>query len=293
MKYCFRCGKLFTTKSNLNSHLRSKKECPTIILNIEREIIINNYNKYLPTYLEKFNIISDDINKYKCDDCNSYFTFKNNYYRHKKYNCKNKELSITNGQKILDLENQIKEIIEKIGKQGTSSIKNTQLNIEGNSGQVAETINNITINNYGQEDLSSIDQDVFESIASNEYNMIQKMVEYIHYEIVSNRNIYIPSVKEKYAMVLNGDKWDYINKKDLINQLVSNNYDLLVKLFNQFKTNLKTINAERTRQILEYCGYDAEERFKIKEDILISFLNKNIAIRNNFETLKKTKMKSR
>ena len=46
MKYCFRCGKTFSTKSNLNQHLRNKTQCATKYLNIDRNLIIDTYDTY-------------------------------------------------------------------------------------------------------------------------------------------------------------------------------------------------------------------------------------------------------
>lgn len=44
MKYCFRCGKEFKRKSNLNLHLNIKKICQAKYLDLDRQVIRNEYN---------------------------------------------------------------------------------------------------------------------------------------------------------------------------------------------------------------------------------------------------------
>lgn len=253
-----------------------------------------------------------------CEYCQAKFTRKNNYYAHKKHTCKVKknlyqeylktqvfidsrydelkeqyekqqryqQLNEQKQQQEIEiLKEELKLLKSKIDKINNSISDNPTTNTYTNYHEqlIEQADNSIIINNYGQEDISSITQEIFEKIASSEYSMIQKLIKYIHYTIESNRNIYIPSHKEKYALVFKNNNWNLVNKKDLINELVSNNHNLLDKLFDKYKNNLKYIDPNRTKQVLEYCGDDPEERIKIKEDVLITFLNKRRELQDTYE----------
>lgn len=258
-------------------------------------------------------------NDITCEWCGRKFTFKSNYYKHKSKHCRALKLEKAKKDMIMDelleskinlleinyedkinemkekqdkekegLINKIKELEDVLSKQVTTSntTTNNQMNINNTAAQIAENItnnNHIVINNYGQEDLSSIDKAVFERIAGNEYTMIQDMIDYIHIETECNRNVYIPSHKEKYAMILNNHKWDVIDKKELIDNLVYDKRQMLHKLLNMYKDELETISAKRTQSILEYCESEMGEILKIKSDVLAKLLNNRDNIRYTFE----------
>ena len=67
MKICLRCGKKFSTKSNLNVHLKRQNPCISKYLDICGMDVISNYNKYYSAYLEKKNKekVVDEIINYK------------------------------------------------------------------------------------------------------------------------------------------------------------------------------------------------------------------------------------
>lgn len=270
---CERCGKELKYRSNYYTH--KNKYCKVIKLEndekIKNESILNELLESKISLLE-INY-EDKISK-----------IKEEQIKEKEQQEKNRielELKIKNLETLLNQQ-------QIIPSQNTSN--NSQVNIDTNSGQVAENITNITINNYGQEDLSSIDRKVFEKIASNEYTMIQELIDYIHIETACNRNIYIPSHKEKYAMVLKDNKWNIIDKKELIGDLVHDKRQLLFKLLDKYKDELETISAKRTQSVLEYCENDIGEVIKIKSDVLTKLLNNRDYIRCTFETNTKEKV---
>ena len=50
MKYCIRCGKVFSCSSNLYKHLVRKKECPATYIDIDRNMVRDKYNELLPDF---------------------------------------------------------------------------------------------------------------------------------------------------------------------------------------------------------------------------------------------------
>lgn len=122
---CFRCGSMFSSKGNLNKHLRKSVECEPIYLDISREIIIDKYDGLFEFYNESRNriekymiemrkrstetkIIENGDGKFLCSICKTAFTNKSNVYRHRKKTC-NK----TNYQPLLETErNAIKTLVE-------------------------------------------------------------------------------------------------------------------------------------------------------------------------------------
>jgi uncharacterized protein (UPF0297 family) len=256
--------------------------------------------------------------KYVCSHCEKKFKYRGNCLRHIEKGCqalidkeeKDKELMeelLKSKIHLLELgyedklnrekeereklEEKIKLLQEQLNNGLSTTNNNNQVNVAGNAGQVADSItNNFTINNYGQEDLSSIDKAVFERIAGKGYTMIQDMIDYIHIETECNRNIYIPSHKEKYAMILQDDEWNMIDKKELIDNLVFDKRQMLHKLLDIYKDELETISAKRTQSILEYCESEIGEMLKIKSDVLTKLLNNRDDIRFTFETNRNKKV---
>ena len=298
MKYCFRCGNSFTTKSNLNKHLRKKKQCHPFFLKIERNEIINRYDDYLLQYISVLNekqptgtnqwngkstkidiknllidennyekninktLIIDEytvqptenqpitnqsiqkptknqpitnqengiptgiqkignpfvekgddmIKKIKCEYCESKFSHKNSYYRHKKHRCiiikknekeKSELIDKLLNEKYNSLKSKLEKKMEKTIKNKLESNTPNQINNEQhinngniNNGHIGDQI--FIINNYGEEKIKEITAKECEMIMSHEFNMITKLIEYIYIIPPENRNAFIPSLKEKY-----------------------------------------------------------------------------------------------
>ena len=52
------------------------------------------------------------------------------------------------------------------------------------------------------------------------FKSIPKLIQAIHFnpEKPENHNVYIPNIKNSYAMVWNGDKWDLSNQEDILDE---------------------------------------------------------------------------
>lgn len=94
MKVCLRCGKSY---AKLKRHLDKKNICKSTFLDISPELILKDYDKYYDEYMiYKSNIKQGEEKKWRCENCNKNYKYKNNYYRHKKHYCNNSNSIIDN-----------------------------------------------------------------------------------------------------------------------------------------------------------------------------------------------------
>jgi hypothetical protein len=308
MKYCFRCGKKNGSISNLNSHLKNKKLCEPIYLDITSDEIVNNYSNYLNTFLEIYNINNEEDSDMICELCDSKFVHRTNYYRHKRLYCKvvKQKIEYDKEQKKLmdnflqakleelklelkqelkqeqddkNYENKIKILEDKIDKYDkimtTNNIQNNT-----NSNNTMNNQFNININNYGQEDVSKITQETWDKIISSEFEMIPNLIEEIHIKMPENRNLYLANNKEKFALILHDNKWKLVDKNDLIQKLIANK---TIMLENIIEKNEGNFNHNRAKIALELCKHDPEEIISVKTTTLLILLNNNTLIRKTYE----------
>jgi len=343
MKYCFRCGNSYSTKSNLNKHLRRNVQCEQKIMKISRIEIINNYNDYEDLYLQsqvsqsitnsipevsqsitksipEVSLTDDITEKINCEFCQTVFKHKNNYYRHKKYYCDKSKQNIlmeeflSTKYNLLKLEyeeklekqtekieakleetNKLKQELEdKIKELESKMITASQIN-NGHIGNniVNGDVNNVTIiNNFGEEKFNITAKDC-EKIMSHEFDMIVKLIEYIHIIPPENRNAFIPSLKEKYAMILKDQKWNLVDRKEFIDNLVINKNVLLEKMLDEYGTQFENVNPNRSRSVINYCKNDEEEYKRIKTSANLLLFNNKDMIRDTYEVKYNQKINSR
>jgi hypothetical protein len=290
--------------------------------------IVSQYNSLTIPQLLPADNKTDDI---LCEFCGKNFAHKNNYYRHKKFYCYKSEQhqimdeylqtkydllkmeyeeklsaekektdkieeklreQIENEQKLkedvnklkIDLENKIKDLESKL----VPSVSNTQIN----NGHIGDNITNITINNYGEEKFNITAQDC-ENIMSHEFNMIVKLIEHIHINQPENRNAFIPSLKEKYAMVMKDQKWNLVDRKEFISNLVITKNVMLEQLLDDYGSQFVSVNPNRSRSIINYCKNDEEEYNKIKINTNLLLYNNKDLVKNTYESNYNKRIKGR
>lgn len=221
-------------RGNLNSHLKKKNICPIVYLNINRQEIIKNYEKYYEMYLELPNI-NTSINEYKPKR-------KLNKTKHIKLKPKNKNLKNVIKQYFGEVdENTIATFtddlmnimqddchINNINNQidNSNSINNSHVMQNSNNKQLNQQFN-ITVNAYGQEDLSHISQKDWMRIIKKKLDAIPELTKKIYIDEETNRNIYIKSFKDGYGLKFNGSKWIPVSMDKLVTELLETNTDRL------------------------------------------------------------------
>jgi hypothetical protein len=133
----------------------------------------------------------------------------------------NKRLIILeeNEKKLVNDNKKLKEENKKMKTQIKRVIKTTNIRPNINNG----TVINATINlvGYGSEDLSKLDKtDILKALQTG-YNSTVKLTEAVHFnpDFPEYHNIYISNMKDKYAMMHDGNQWTLTTKEDLINQI--------------------------------------------------------------------------
>ncbi len=210
---------------------------PTINLNVQEPINnLNNQNNLDKTIPEC------DI---KCNYCKKSFARKNSLYRHVNLYCpvakqQNKEKQeIFERLKLLEAQNkQLEAEIKHKDKEFKHEIKNLKKEIKNIKPVTNNTIigdnNNNTTNivmvSYGREDLSKITAKMLSTACKRGYNSVTQLIEMVHFNPIypEFHNVYIPSVKDKHAMVYDENVWSLKNKDEVVSEMYDTNRDFIL-----------------------------------------------------------------
>lgn len=255
MIVCDNCGRSFRRNENLRRHL-DKNACR-------------------------------DIN-YRCSLCNNGFSSKNSMYRHMKHSCEAKKEEDQKKEDIYErlkrLEEQNKRIMEendalkkkvtKISKADGTVVYNTH-NEYTNSNVNNGTINNIYLVGYGKEDMDKIDRIDLLKVFRTGFNSPLSLTETMHFnpKYPEFHNVYIPSMKDKYAMIYDGSEWTMVTKEYLIDKIYDDKRDYIEENLEDFLnslTNSQQKALQRWMKTEENHPYIA----KIKDDIKLLMYNK-------------------
>ena len=203
----------------------------------------------------------------KCLYCQKTFKTKENVSRHIKNNClvyrniqeekevifnklvnlENKNMELNN--KNIQLENKLKQIggnIDQPTNTTNNGIINNTTNIINSNNTNNAIINNITLVAFGNENMDSICKDDILKAVSRGYYATEYLTKTVHFndKYPEYHNVYIPSMKESYAMIFDGEKWKLTKKKDIIDDIyidkklfIDSNLDEFAKSLSPYKMN--------------------------------------------------------
>ena len=287
---CFRCGYIGKQKCHLVQHLNRKNICNHTLENVSIEYIKNYYNfnntlnmtQKQPKitqnepkltnfeqpkktqnnpFLTQNNPFSTQNNPkyYKCDFCSKLFNRKWHLSRHLN-SCKIKQESEL---VILNKDEEIKKMkleIEELKKnKGNTNITNNTVN------------NTININNYGDENLNHLKSKDFANLLNGIYGAVPKLIEKIHFdpEHPENQNIKYTNKKMPYLSVLKNNKWQLVNKKQELLDLIDNKcYLLKEKYYDILEKNKYNITKEQLSKIEEFIDKYHEDDKKVMLDLI-------------------------
>ena len=286
---CLRCGYIGKQKCHLIQHLHRKNICNPILENISIEYVKKYYNfennliitqkqpkitqkqpkitnlgqpkitQKQPKITQKQpKITQNNPKSYKCNFCNKLFNRKWHLSRHLN-SCKTKQESEL---MILNKDEKIKKMqleIEELKKKGHTSITNNTVN------------NTININNYGDENLNHLRTKDFANLLNGIYGAVPKLIEKIHFdpEHPENQNIKYTNKKMPYLSVLKNNKWQLVNKKQELLDLIDNKcYLLKEKYYNILEKNKYNITKEQLCKIEEFIDKYHEDDKRVMLDLI-------------------------
>jgi len=260
---CKYCPNKFSSKSTMYRHMRISCKVKKKNDN-EKELILDKLMK-----IEEDNKKKDEENK-KRDE---------------------KLTKLEKDYKKLQEENEKFKIQMKKNK--TTVIKRQATLSNNNSNNtINNTINNNTINNgtvinaaitlvaYGKEDMSKINQADILKVLQNGFKSTVRLTEVIHFNpnFPEYHNIYIPNMKDKYAMMYDGKKWTLMTKDELIEQIYDDKKYYIEDNLDEFINSLSLSHKKALERWLETDDEDTKIK-SIKENIkLLLYNSKKLAI---------------
>lgn len=199
-KTCKICFQTFSTNANLKLHTNRKTPCVAP-------------EKKTPVVQFKF----------KCERCDATFQSNKKLESHlnRKFPCKIKgptpkeiELQISfeklrteHLQQQLEQQEEINQLKKQINT--TTNNNNTINNKNSNN-----TTNNVTINVYGQEDMSHITDAMYNYCFRQFDKSVECLFEYKHFspKMRKNHNVYISNLRDGNMMVRHAKQWDMVGK---------------------------------------------------------------------------------
>jgi len=196
------------SKIELSNHSKSLQNISKITPN--HSIITPNHSK-IP------------INKHICEYCTRVYTRRDNLTKHLKL-CKKKIYKEDATLKIIELEEKNTKLLETVEK---LLVENTGNIITNNDNST--TINVISLNNYGSENTQYITKEYLMGLLEKPFQSIPELIKYMHFnkDYPENQNIKLTNKKEPYIKVLKDNKWELVDRKDTINDLIDQKHSIL------------------------------------------------------------------
>ena len=168
---------------------------------------------------------------HNCEFCDKIFTRKTGLKKHIKC-CKIRKLHDNKmdlkykklEKSYEELKDQVEDLLINLSKTAHHTTNNT--NNDNSNNTIHNTIN---INNYGSENLKYLNNDYLSKLLNTAFTAIPKLIEKIHFnpKHPENHNIKITNKKQPYVKIRKNDKWELKDKKETLENLVDDKYNIL------------------------------------------------------------------
>ena len=305
---CDRCGYESNRLYNFRKHLLRQHKCKPILANVSVldivlkyniDVDINKFNTVpiladIKTISSKIPIISsktsskipivssktsskipiklssdnesdneiDEKNNKICKKCCKTLSSYKNRWRHEK-TCKG---SI---QKDI-LYAEVEKIFNELSKK-----QKTNKTINSNNNNNNTNSNNITVNNFGSENIDYITKKVIKHILSKPNIAIPLMIKEIHFNDnhPENQNVQITNYQRPYGKIKTNGKWNLVKKKELLTDITDNTQSI----FEEYNDTIKLKDTDKKMYNIFDNNYDTNKDNIIK-DVELMIVNESLKI---------------
>jgi len=240
-----------------------------------------HYQRHLSSKKHKLRVSNND-NMFQCITCKKKFSHSSTLYNHKS-KCKvisettilKDEMTRMREEYEKDREEMKAQIAMLLDKQVGNTTTNSNNNNNNN--------NNITINinAFGDENKEYIDDNFILQCIDRVYKSIPELLQKIHFDPKhpENHNIKITNKKLPYASIMgNNKKWRTIDRKDAIEKMVNNGYDILDEQYEVNKCKIEDRKQKRFEVFKDKFDTEDKSTMKIvKSEVEMMIINEGEA----------------
>lgn len=143
--------------------------------------------------------------------------------------------------------------------------------------------NNIYINDFGNESVNHISKKDWKKIIHKFYQAIPTLVEKIHIENKENQNVFIPSIKDNYALVYEKDDWQFRALTQVLEDIILTNADRLYDFINENEGEVDERTISKLDTIMEQLENGDTLYKKYQREVKYLLLNNRNLIKDHYE----------
>lgn len=144
--------------------------------------------------------------------------------------------------------------------------------------------NNIYINDFGKEDTGHISKKEWKRIIHKFYQAIPTLVKKIHIDKQTNQNVFIPSIKDNYALVYEKDDWKFRALTQVLEDIIVANADRLYDFINENQGEIDEHAIMKLDTIMEQLENGDTLYKTYQREIKHLLLNNRNLIKDHYET---------
>lgn len=182
--------------------------------------------------------------------------------------------------------NQLNQTTTNISKINgdNNQLFNSQIDNRYQNNQHNNITNNIYINEFGKEDTDHISKKEWKRIINKFYQAIPTLVKKIHIDKQSNQNVFIPSIKDNYALVYEKDDWQFRALTQVLEDIIVANADRLYDFINENEGEIDEHAIMKLDTIMEQLENGDTLYKTYQREIKHLLLNNRNLIKDHYET---------
>lgn len=165
---------------------------------------------------------------------------------------------------------------------GNNNMVNSQVDNRYQNNQNNIT-NNIYINDFGKETTKHISKKDWKKIVHKLYQAIPTLVEKVHIENKENQNVFLPSIKDNYALIYEKDNWQFKALTQVLEDIISTNADRLYEFITDNQGELDEKVIVKLDNVMEQLEHNDKLYKKYQREIKYLLVNNRDMIKEHYE----------